>query len=57
MQYRKFGKTGLNISAMAVGTKKLPTTIGDDGRIVVDTEKSIEIIRTAIDNGVNYIDT
>ncbi len=57
MQYRKFGKTGLNISALGIGTKKLPTKIGDDGRIAVDAHKSIEIIRSAIDKGINYIDT
>lgn len=45
------------MSALGVGTKKLPTTIGVDGRITVDEDKSIEIIRKAIDSGVNYIDT
>jgi len=57
MQYRVFGKTGLNVSALGVGTKKLPTAIGSDGRIAVDEEKSIEILRKAIDSGVNYIDS
>lgn len=57
MQYRLFGKTGLRVSALGVGTKKLPNAIGSDGRIAVDEEKSIGIIRKAIDSGVNYIDT
>lgn len=57
MQYRLFGKTGLHISSLGVGTKKLPSAIGADGRISVDEEKTIEIIRKAIDSGVNYIDT
>ncbi len=57
MRYRVFGKTGLKVSALGVGTKKLPTAIGSDGRIAVDEEKSIEILRKAIDSGVNYIDS
>lgn len=57
MQYRLFGKTGLGVSALGFGTKRLPSAIGADGRITVDEEKTIEIIRYAIDNGVNYIDT
>ncbi len=57
MQYRLFGKTGLMVSALGVGTKKLPNAVGSDGRIAVDQEKTISIIRKAIDNGVNYIDT
>ncbi len=57
MQYRLFGKTGLRVSALGVGTKKLPNAIGSDGRIAVDEEKTIGIIRKAIDSGVNYIDT
>ncbi len=57
MRYRDFGKTGIMISALGVGTKNLPITVGADGRIVVDEEKTTEIIRRAIDKGVNYIDT
>lgn len=57
MQYRKFGKTGLNVSAIGIGTKRLPEKIGSDGRITIDREKSIGIIRKSIDRGINYIDT
>lgn len=51
MKYRKLGKIG-EVSALGFGTMRLPTT---DGR--VDDDESIRMIRHAIDNGVNYVDT
>lgn len=57
MQYRNFGKTGISISSLGIGTKRLPTTIDGNGRISVDKDKSTEIIRKAIDSGINYIDS
>ncbi len=53
MQYRKFGNTGLEISALGFGCMRLP--LREDGS--VDEEEAISIIRLAIDQGVNYIDT
>jgi predicted aldo/keto reductase-like oxidoreductase len=56
MKYRKFGNTGVNISALGFGCMRLPMLDTDNGQIV-DEEKSVQIIRQAIDRGVNYFDT
>ncbi len=53
MQFRKFKKTGEDVSLFGLGTMRMP--INDDGS--VNKEASIDMIRTAIDNGVNYVDT
>lgn len=51
--YRQFGRTGLEVSVLGFGCMRLPTL--DDGGI--DEPEAIRMIRHAIDNGVNYIDT
>lgn len=53
MQYRKLGKTGLEISALGFGTMRLP--LMEDGTI--DEEQAIKMIRHGIDQGINYVDT
>jgi predicted aldo/keto reductase-like oxidoreductase len=56
MQYRKFGNTGIDISALGFGAMRLPSK-HVDGEQVFDEEESIRIIRRAFELGVNYIDT
>lgn len=54
MRYREFGKTGIRVSALGFGTMRLPVIENTD---TVDREKAISLMRYAVDNGVNYIDT
>lgn len=56
MQYRDFGKTGEKVSALGFGAMRLPS-VERDGKWVIDEPEAIKMIRHAIDEGVNYVDT
>lgn len=60
MQYREFGKLGFEVSTFGMGCMRLPLQqvegqANDPAKI--NEEEAIELIRHAIDNGVNYVDT
>ncbi len=57
MQYRPFGKTGVNISTLGFGCMRLPEYQLEDGTWAVDQEKTDAMLRRAYDLGVNYFDT
>lgn len=55
MQYRSFGKTDFHVSALGLGTMRLPRS-----RFIpqkVNVQQSIKLMRHAIDSGINYFDT
>jgi len=58
VKYRKFGKTDWEVSALGFGCMRLPTTTGG-GMLSADVDEpeAIRMIRHAIDQGVNYVDS
>jgi uncharacterized protein len=55
MKYRKFGKLDWQGSVLGFGAMRLPQTDAEPAH--VDEAESIRMVRHAIDNGVNYVDT
>lgn len=56
MNYRKFGNTGEQISALGFGCMRFPE-YEKDGKMYVDTDKVDVMLKEAYDRGVNYFDT
>jgi aryl-alcohol dehydrogenase-like predicted oxidoreductase len=52
MKYRRFGKTGWDVSEIAFGAWQIG---GDWGK--VDDRQSIDTLHYAFDNGINFVDT
>ena len=57
MLYRKLGNTGFDASLLGLGCMRLPYNDPNDLTKGVNLEKAFELIRYAVDNGVNYFDT
>lgn len=60
MQYREFGQLGFEVSTFGLGCMRLPLEVlpGQDADpSKINEKEAIELIRYAIDHGVNYIDT
>ena len=55
MRYRQLGSTGIKVSALGLGCMRLPTQRLRLQKI--DVPKAIELIRSSVDMGINYIDT
>ena len=56
MNYRRFGNTGEQISALGFGCMRFPE-YEQDGKHFVDQDKVDDMIMTAYKKGVNYFDT
>ncbi|MBN1216188.1 MAG: aldo/keto reductase [Candidatus Lokiarchaeota archaeon] len=54
MKYRKMNTTNWEVSALGFGAMRLPIKESWEN---IDYEQATEMIRYAIDNGVNYVDT
>ncbi|MGA3160663.1 MAG: aldo/keto reductase [Terracidiphilus sp.] len=57
MQYRSFGRLDWTASALGFGCMRFPTTEGNRFSGDIDEAESVRMVRHAIDNGVNYLDT
>jgi hypothetical protein len=57
MLYRKLGNTGFDVSLLGMGCMRLPYIDNNDLTKGVQLEQAFELIRAAVDGGINYFDT
>ena len=57
MQYRRFGKLDWNASVLGFGCMRFPTHDGNAFGGNINEPEAIRMLRHAIDNGINYVDT
>lgn len=55
MKYRPMGKLGWDVSALGFGCMRLPTKRFN--KLAVNAAEATRIVRSGIDQGVNYVDT
>lgn len=55
MQYRQFGRLDIKVSALGFGCMRLPIINDDTSQI--DEAEATRMLHTAIDGGINYVDT
>lgn len=56
MKYRSFGRTGIKVSNLILGTWYLPNHVVD-GKRKVDENEAVRLIQRAYDSGINFFDT
>jgi len=54
MKYRKLGNSGLIVSEVALGSMQFGEKMGMGG---LDQKQTDSMVRCALDNGINFIDT
>lgn len=57
MQFRDFGKLDWKVSALGFGAMRMPTLDDDARGQNIDQPQAIRMIRSAVDGGVNYLDS
>ena len=57
MNYVPFTNLGFDVSRLGFGMMRLPTMKNDQGNDVINRAEAIRMVRHAIDQGLNYVDT